>query len=281
MTKYAFVDYENLNNLDDLAITQYEKVFLFLGYKQNTIKISEIFTRVLNLKIIKIKSIGENNLDFHIAYYLGKLDQEVDKKIDFFVLSKDKGYQGICQHIETQAIPRKCSLISSNNIIDTNTIVKKEEKQGNIEIPAKDIENYTKQSKVLLQNRETRHLPRTVEKLRNFLSSHGGMKNKVNYIQILDYVIDNLIKDKIIEINNEKLSYTDPKFKPNLKSEVAKQYILTKKTHRAKTLSSLTNDIGSKFNIRHNQTEINNIISFLKAEKIISIPDGKNIKYLQ
>ncbi|MDG2952491.1 PIN domain-containing protein [Exercitatus varius] len=83
---YAFIDYENLNSLDGLELQSYERVFLFLGAKQGHIKLSGKFNDEINMTLITVKNVSENNVDFHIAYYLGKLDATVDKSIEFHVL---------------------------------------------------------------------------------------------------------------------------------------------------------------------------------------------------
>lgn len=100
--KYAFIDYENIHSLDNINLNKYEKIYLFLGAQQQSITLSEKFNDQIVIHLITIKDVAKNNLDFHLAYFLGKFDQEVDKNIHFDVISKDKGYQGICDYIQNQ-----------------------------------------------------------------------------------------------------------------------------------------------------------------------------------
>ena len=86
--KYAFIDYENIHSLDNLNLHLYERIFLFLGANQPTIQLSEKFNDELNITLITVQSSGKNNLDFHIAYYLGKMDMQTDKNIEFCVIIK-------------------------------------------------------------------------------------------------------------------------------------------------------------------------------------------------
>lgn len=67
--KYAFIDYENLNSLDGLALQEYDRLFLFVGASNNQteIRLTEKFSDEINITLIKIKSIAKNNVDFHIA----------------------------------------------------------------------------------------------------------------------------------------------------------------------------------------------------------------------
>ncbi|SSZ29702.1 Uncharacterised protein [Aggregatibacter aphrophilus] len=86
--KYAFIDYENIHSLDNLNLHLYERIFLFLGANQPTIQLSEKFNDELNFTLITIKNIAKNNLDFHIAYYLGKMDMQTDKILSFVSFQK-------------------------------------------------------------------------------------------------------------------------------------------------------------------------------------------------
>lgn len=110
--KYAFIDYENLNTLDRLELEKYNRIFLFTGASdgQSSIRFSDKFNDELNITLVTVKDILKNNVDFHIAYYLGKLDATVDKNIEFHVLSKDQGYSGICSFIQHQRESRSCFL---------------------------------------------------------------------------------------------------------------------------------------------------------------------------
>ncbi|PHI40063.1 hypothetical protein CBG46_04930 [Actinobacillus succinogenes] len=117
--KYAFIDYENLNSLNGVKLEQYEKIFIFIGAAPNQaeIRISEKFTDKINISLITVKQIAQNNVDFHLSYYLGKLDQTAPKSVEFHVLSKDLGYQGICNFIRQQKTPRHCLLVQPESAV--------------------------------------------------------------------------------------------------------------------------------------------------------------------
>ena len=52
---------------------------------------------------IKITGNGSNALDFHIAYYIGKL-AEAEPTAYFHIVSKDTGFDPLIQHLKTEGI---------------------------------------------------------------------------------------------------------------------------------------------------------------------------------
>jgi hypothetical protein len=58
------------------------------------------------VELIRIPSTGNNNLDFHLAFHLGRLDANVDPSVTFHVLSRDTGFDGLLAHIKRRG--RQC-----------------------------------------------------------------------------------------------------------------------------------------------------------------------------
>lgn len=108
--KYLFVDYENVHQLNvDKIKNDNVKVFMLVGSFQNRIPFEMVKkTQYLgsDLTWIKIASEGKNNLDFHLCYLLGEYNNTTDKEVSFYVLSKDKGYDGVIKFINSNG--RKC-----------------------------------------------------------------------------------------------------------------------------------------------------------------------------
>jgi len=89
---WGFVDYENMGSLKGVEFSKYQKLYIFCGPRNPNIKLGDVvINEFLKIEIIKLKSIGANNLDFHIAYYLGKFSETAPKEIKFQVISKDNG----------------------------------------------------------------------------------------------------------------------------------------------------------------------------------------------
>ena len=92
---WAFVDYENVGSLEEIPFDDYDRVFIFCGPKNSKIKIgSSSITDFIKIEIIKLKSTGANNLDFHISYYLGKFYQTANPEVQFIVVTNDNGFKG-------------------------------------------------------------------------------------------------------------------------------------------------------------------------------------------
>ncbi len=105
--KWLFIDHENIGNLDSLDTSIYRKVYVFVGATHKALKINFIqLHQNVSLEVVKIKNVGQNNLDFHLSYFLGKLDVIADREIEFVMLSKDKGFDHLISFINDSG--RKC-----------------------------------------------------------------------------------------------------------------------------------------------------------------------------
>lgn len=279
--KYAFIDYENIHSLDNLNLHLYERIFLFLGANQPTIQLSEKFNDELNFTLITIKNIAKNNLDFHIAYYLGKMDMQTDKNIEFCVISKDNGYSGICEFIQNQRNPRKCVLLKPS-LPDVEEepmklIEDKSSKTANI-----NIEQYLEEFQAYISKAKVEHLPRKKDKLCNSIRSQTGIKSLDEKLSqgAIDRVFNVLCKQNIIAINGDKFQY------PQLENEsiyvkYKKHLLQREQKHRPASLKSLKNDIAAKCNIRNDVTKVNAIIQHLVSNKIIKNSSELKIDYLK
>ena len=108
---WAFIDYENIGNLKGFEFNKYQRVFIFLGPKNSKINIGDAaITEFLKIEIIKIKTNGSTNLDFHMAYYLGKTSQTAQKDVQFHVITRDNGFNGLINHIRKTG--RSCKKIT-------------------------------------------------------------------------------------------------------------------------------------------------------------------------
>jgi len=108
---WAFIDYENIGSLDGIQMGKYQRVFVFCGPKNTKLNIGQTtFSKFFKIEIIKLKTTGANNLDFHIAYYLGIYSKVADQHIEFHVISKDNGFNGLINHIKQTG--RKCKKIT-------------------------------------------------------------------------------------------------------------------------------------------------------------------------
>ncbi len=102
MKMILMIDYENVQslNLENLDPNLVE-IWFFIGKSQNKIPFDLVASTQpfgSSLRWIKIEGNGKNNLDFHIAFELGRLSASKDKVGEIYLFSKDKGYDAVVQY---------------------------------------------------------------------------------------------------------------------------------------------------------------------------------------
>jgi hypothetical protein len=109
-TTYILIDYENVQPKDvPLFNGQPIKLFVFLGTNQSKIPIelvSVLQPQGGDVRWVRISGNGRNALDFHIALYLGELSAN-DADGSFYVLSKDKGFDPVIEHLRDRMITER------------------------------------------------------------------------------------------------------------------------------------------------------------------------------
>lgn len=101
MKTVLLVDFENVRNITLGSLPTDWYVLIFVGKTQHSIPFE--ITRDAQqlgerLEWIKIEGDGRNNLDFHLAFHLGRLS-DVSPQVEFLVLSKDKGFDPLIRHV--------------------------------------------------------------------------------------------------------------------------------------------------------------------------------------
>lgn len=104
---YILVDLENVQptNLDTLSGRNF-KVIVFVGANQAKLSFElAVAMQALgsNATYIKIDGNGPNALDFHIAFYMGKI-AEKDSNAYFHIISKDTGFDPLIKHLRDSKI---------------------------------------------------------------------------------------------------------------------------------------------------------------------------------
>jgi hypothetical protein len=106
-TNYVLIDFENVqpNSLEQLAHNHF-KLLVFVGAHQVKLPF-ELAASLQRLgdraEYVKISGSGSNALDFHIAYYIGRL-AAADPSACFHVVSKDGGFDPLLQHLKSKKI---------------------------------------------------------------------------------------------------------------------------------------------------------------------------------
>jgi len=104
---HVFVDFENVHQLDHSVIgTKAVSFTLLMGAKQtkvDAVVMERIMERAASVQLVRLTSTGKNALDFTIAYYVGRA-VITDPTGYFHIVSKDKGYDPLIEHLRDRHI---------------------------------------------------------------------------------------------------------------------------------------------------------------------------------
>jgi len=189
--KFLLIDYENIQKVNLSDVPDNILVRIFVGQSQKSIPF-ELVQQAQRfgqcIEWIKIEGQGNNALDFHIAFYLGKL-QTKHKGASFIILSKDKGFDPLIKHINN--LKGKCQRI--NSLFEFDGVHDDFSKDQNL-----------KRTIELLSKIEKSKRPRKRVTLNQHVSSF--FQKKLNDSEI-DKIIDYLFIEKLISETADKLSY--------------------------------------------------------------------------
>ena len=189
------VDYENIQNID-LSVIQEQNIDIkiFVGQTQNKIPIELVqTTQRLGQRVewIKIEGTGNNALDFHIAFYLGRFSKDIGGD-SFIILSKDKGFDPLIKYINKSKV--NCRRIQSLLELSKEKDVLISQ---NTDSMAKVIENLSK----IQKNKR----PRTRKTLRQHIKSLLTQKKLSD--QKIDTLVDTLFVQKKVSEASNHLTY--------------------------------------------------------------------------
>lgn len=104
---FILIDFENVHP-GSLAMLRGKnfKTLIFLGATQTKLPTElacEIQALGPNAEYVRSDGSGHNALDFHIAYYIGRLSAE-HPEATFHIISKDTGFDPLIKHLRTKGI---------------------------------------------------------------------------------------------------------------------------------------------------------------------------------
>jgi len=113
-TNFVLIDSENVKpkNIETLKHEHF-RVVLFVGANIKRLDfaiVNAVQSLGSNGSYVQISGHGPNALDFHIAYYIGKL-AAVHPEAHFHIISKDKGFDPLIKHLNDQNV--SCSRSAS------------------------------------------------------------------------------------------------------------------------------------------------------------------------
>lgn len=180
--KWAFIDYENVGSLGRVDLACYERVIVFLGARQPRLDFNDRkYDKPINLVVIQLKATHPNNLDFHLAYYLGKFNSEAPTGVTFDVVTNDTGFVPLIAHIKKGGRPCK---------------------QVNVVLESVHDDKFIDSFKTLPKNL----LPRKVVSLRNYIDSHCNFKGNEVAIQNR---FNQLVNANFVKVSGEDIEYPE------------------------------------------------------------------------
>lgn len=106
-TNYILIDHENIHSLDPGVIAGLPvKVLVFLGEQTTKLAVEDVQKLLKHrgqIELITISGHGKNALDFHIAYYAGRISAE-DPRASIHIISRDKGFDPLIAHLESRHV---------------------------------------------------------------------------------------------------------------------------------------------------------------------------------
>ena len=195
-SKFVLIDFENVQpkNLGTLS-SQAVRVKIFLGSNQGKIPVAmaqavQIFGP--DAEYIQIEGNGSNALDFHIAYYIGRLAAEHPGST-FRIVSKDSGFDPLIRHLRVKGI--SCQ---RTKCLPESTAVKVSKPSPN-----------DQKIKTIINNlsRPKAAKPGALKTLRNHIKTLFG--DRVSNEE-LDVLIKELIDRRVVQVFDGKVQYALP-----------------------------------------------------------------------
>ncbi len=193
---YILIDLENIQPASLAALDEeHFRIIVFVGSHQTKIgfDVASTMQKLGNrANYIRISGNGPNALDFHIAFYIGQISAS-DNTAFFHIISKDKGFDPLIEHLKT----KKILSCRSENIN---------------EIPAVKLlnsKNIKDQLPIIAANLKQRgqSRPRLVKTLKNTIHS---LFQKTLTPETLAEIIYLMEQDGIIVVSGDKVSYKFP-----------------------------------------------------------------------
>lgn len=192
--RIILVDFENIQKFDfDNIDTTNTNIAIFVGKSQNKIPFSLVEKAQSfgdRLMWVKIAGDGKNNLDFHLAFELGRLCERMDKDVELIVLSKDSGYDSLIRYINELGIKTR-RIANPAELSDSKK-----------QLPSS---NFTKYIVNNLNKIDGQKRPRTMRTLKKHIESL--LREKAGASEIDAILEEMFISGLLSEINN-RLKYT-------------------------------------------------------------------------
>ncbi len=220
--RYVFIDYENLQLVKFKKLEKVStRIFVFVEAKEEAIPLALVQTlqRVgKNLKWVVVNTSQSGNLNYHIAFVMGKFHQKVEPDVEFAVVSNDTDYDPLVTFINScgrsclrvrrrreRALFKEPLTSQQNSVFDLDNMsletVAVETKMDFLvqdEIISRTAEDTVKRL-IRSGNR-----PTEISTLKNYIHLHNQELSLHGQINL---IIDKMKETKDIEIHKEEVVY--------------------------------------------------------------------------
>ena len=198
-TNYVLIDFENVQPKNVALLDQeWIKVLMFVGKTQTKLpfEIVKTFQKMgERAQYVEMGGSGKNALDFHIAYYIGKLASE-NKGAYFHIVSKDQGFDPLVEHLKSE------EQLSVDRIENLEPIAELVKKKALAQSPAERV-NYAKE---FLMGPKAATRPRSRKTLLNHVIAAFG---KTITEEEAQEVITGLFAHGWVRENGTRIEYAD------------------------------------------------------------------------
>ena len=210
------IDFENTQKFPPIEFFKpNDRVLLFVGAKQTSMKINDVFimNSLKNMELIQVENTSQNNVDFHICYYLGCYS--TNSSDGFVIISNDKGYDNLINYLLDKGLA--CERLSMDMFDEVEE--KKQKKLKRIEVKEKKQKELISKTKEVQKEDELinkvmerfkkhpkRNRPRVEKTLTNFIKSHLPQEHR-NDNTLANKIIKTMESEKTLKIENQKIKY--------------------------------------------------------------------------
>lgn len=200
-TNYVLIDFENVQIQDIEALDRENiRVLVFVGSLQKKVGLDvacALQKMGQRAEYIQIAGNGPNALDFHIAFYVGKLSS-VDANAFFHIVSKDSGFDPLIEHLKGKKV-----------------LVKRV--HSTAEIPSPKVTTLAEKVKVSWETLEKRGQARP-KMLKTLANTIATVLQAAAGSSEVSQVVEELEKKGLIKVEDEKVVYKTPSDKLPTKS---------------------------------------------------------------
>lgn len=192
-TNYLLIDLENVKPANlGLVAGGHFKVKVFVGANQKNLPVSMAMALQSfgpDAEYIQIDGHGKNALDFHIAYYIGRL-AAAEPNVFFHIISGDTGFDPLIAHLKSKKI--YCQRSTSIETIPLVQMINSKSAPDRVEA----FLEFLRTPKVTK--------PRTRKTLGNMI--RAKFANQLTAEEV-EHLIEGLIKKRAISVQETKVTY--------------------------------------------------------------------------